>query len=158
MRASVSTFPEYRAQARAILITIWRRLSRQTGLTRLADRFTVARMKPFFRCVLSMALLVFVGARAEQAPTNSPTSSRNEEIAQLETAWNSAHLRSDADAVDKLCTDDLTVVVPAMAPMSKKAAVGTLRAGRIKFTRYETTDTQIRLYNGDTAIVTELLN
>jgi len=102
-------------------------------------------MKPLLPLAVFVLSILSVPA-AEQTGTN--------EITQLETAWNSAHLRSDADTVDKLCTEDFVVTLPGMGTRAKKEAIGALRSGRIKFSRYETTDTRIQLYNGDTAIVT----
>lgn len=75
------------------------------------------------------------------------------ELSRLETAWNDAHLRSDADALERLCADDLLVTVPGMRVMTRSESIGVLRAGRMKFDRYETSDVRVRLY-GDTAVVT----
>jgi ketosteroid isomerase-like protein len=74
-------------------------------------------------------------------------------ITKLEAEWNAAHVRGDAPALDKLFADDLVVVVPAMRPMSKADSLGVFASGKMKFDRYETSDTAIRVY-GDSAIVT----
>ena len=72
---------------------------------------------------------------------------------QLESQWNDAHLRGDADALDRLWADDLRVVVPRMTPMSKADALSFFRSGRMKFLRYETSELGVRVY-ADTAVVT----
>jgi ketosteroid isomerase-like protein len=74
------------------------------------------------------------------------------EFVRLEQVWNEAHLKSDAAALDALWADDLTVIVPAMAPMSKADALSFAKSGRMKFSRYETTDLTVRNF-GDFAIV-----
>ena len=74
-------------------------------------------------------------------------------LTRLEADWNAAHMRGDAGALDKLFADDLVVVVPGMRAMSKEDSLGVFRSGRMKFDRYETTETKFRIYE-TTAIVT----
>lgn len=74
-------------------------------------------------------------------------------LTQLETTWNQAHLQLDAAPLAAIFADDISVVVPGMAPMSKDQALGFLRSGRMKFDRYETSDIRVRPY-GDAAVVT----
>jgi ketosteroid isomerase-like protein len=83
-------------------------------------------------------------------------SSETKELSRLESVWNDAHLRGDADALDTLWADDLTVAVPNMPVMTKQSAMGVARSGRIKFKRYETSDIRVRVYR-DAAVVTGLL-
>ena len=71
----------------------------------------------------------------------------------LETAWNEAHVRGDAATLDQLFADDLVVAVPGMRTMSKADSLGVMASGRMKFDRYESSDTAIRIYDG-AAIVT----
>lgn len=75
------------------------------------------------------------------------------ELSRLEIVWNSAHIRGDAEALDRLWSDDLVVTVTNMPVMTKPDAIGFLRSGRMRFQRYETSDIRIRLY-GDAAVVT----
>lgn len=79
------------------------------------------------------------------------------ELSRLESVWNEAHLRGDADALDQLWADDLIVTVPDMPVMDKNEALAFLRSGRMKFTRYQTSDLRTRAY-GDTAVVTGQLS
>ncbi|OFW53751.1 MAG: hypothetical protein A2146_06665 [Actinobacteria bacterium RBG_16_67_10] len=66
--------------------------------------------------------------------------------------WNEAHMRGDAEALNRLWADDLLVTVPNMPPMSKAETIGIWRSGRMRFGRYETSDIRIRVYN-DAAVV-----
>ena len=63
-----------------------------------------------------------------------------------------AFLAGDVAVLDALCADQLIVTVPGMAPMTKADILGLWRSGRVKITRYETTDTRVTVYS-DTAIV-----
>jgi Domain of unknown function (DUF4440) len=89
---------------------------------------------------------------ADNAVTTAAQSDSTE-LARLETAWNEAHVKGDADALDRLAADALVVTVPEMPVMTKASSFGVLRAGRMKFDRYETSDTSIRVYDRS-AIVT----
>jgi len=75
------------------------------------------------------------------------------ELNQLEKIWNESHERGDADALDALWADDMEVAVPKMPVMQKADVLKFARSGRMKFIRYQTSDTHIRLY-GDAAVVT----
>ncbi len=100
------------------------------------------------------ALLVLLCAAAQiQTPRVVEAGSDASRLTQLESLWNAAHVRGDADALDGLWADDLRVVVPRMAPMSKADALAILRSGRMKFPRYETSELESRIYR-DTAVVT----
>jgi ketosteroid isomerase-like protein len=75
------------------------------------------------------------------------------EILRLEDVWNEAHRLGDADTLDKLWADDLMVTVPGMAAMTKADVLPIFRSGRMKFSRYETSGTEVRIF-GDTAMAT----
>ena len=75
------------------------------------------------------------------------------ELQRLEMEWNAAHMRGDAAALDRLFADDLVVQVPGMRAMTKSDSLGVFASGRMKFDRYESTETKVRLY-GTTAIET----
>ena len=74
------------------------------------------------------------------------------QFTQLESQWNDAHLKGDAEALDRLWADELRVVVPKMTPLSKADALSFFRSGRMKFSRYETSELSAHVY-GDTAVV-----
>jgi ketosteroid isomerase-like protein len=75
------------------------------------------------------------------------------EFSRLEDVWNTAHRNADADALTALWADDLEVVVPRMAPMSKSEALAFLRTGRIRFERYDTSDLKARRH-GEVVVIT----
>ena len=74
-------------------------------------------------------------------------------LERLEAEWNAAHVRGDASALDDLLGDDLVVMVPGMRVLTKADALGMLKSSRMKFDRYETSETKFRIYD-ETAIVT----
>jgi len=82
-----------------------------------------------------------------------PQTPLDADFARLETVWNTAHRDGDADVLAALWADDLEVIVPKMAPMSKAEALAFARTGRMRFERYETSQIKVRTY-GDTAVVT----
>lgn len=84
-----------------------------------------------------------------QAPTETDLTT----LSRLETDWNAAHVQGDAAALDRLFADDLVVMVPGMRVMTKTDSVGMFTSGRMKFDRYETSETKLRVYD-QTAIVT----
>jgi ketosteroid isomerase-like protein len=101
--------------------------------------------------VISVWLVAVV---LSQAPAG--TASADADVAaltRLETDWNAAHVRGDAAALEHLFADDLVVMVPGMRVMTKADAVGMFTSGRMKFDRYETSETKFRIYDA-TAIVT----
>ncbi len=75
------------------------------------------------------------------------------ELERLETVWNEAHQRGDADALEALWADDLEVAVPRMPLMTKGAALSFARSGQMKFLRYQTSEIRVRVYE-NAAIVT----
>ena len=75
------------------------------------------------------------------------------ELNRLENVWNEAHVRGDADALDRLWAEDLIVTVPNMAVMAKADSIGIWRSGQMRFLRYETSGLRIRVY-GEAAVVT----
>ena len=84
---------------------------------------------------------------------NAPADADVTSLTRLETEWNAAHVRGDAAALEQLFGDDVVVLVPGMRVMTKADAVGMFTSGRIKFDRYETSETTFRVYDA-TAIVT----
>jgi len=72
---------------------------------------------------------------------------------ELEAAWNNAHLRGDLSALEKLWADEVSIVVPKMAPFGKRTSIQVWKTVPVKFTRYESTNVVARIY-GQTAVVT----
>jgi ketosteroid isomerase-like protein len=100
---------------------------------------------------VAVLLVAFTLIQAPVAGAKSDGDQRT--LERLEVEWNDAHVRGDAAALDRLFGDDLVVVVPGMRVMAKTDALGMFAAGRMKFDRYETSETKFRVYD-DTAIVT----
>jgi ketosteroid isomerase-like protein len=101
--------------------------------------------------VLTLALLVF---GLLQAPGATPgQNDLRKTLERLETEWNVAHLRGDAAAFDRIFGDEVVVIVPGMRVMTNADAVGMFTSGRMRFDKYDTTETTFRILD-DTAIVT----
>jgi ketosteroid isomerase-like protein len=75
------------------------------------------------------------------------------QLAVLEADWNTAHLKSDAAALDRLWADDIEIFVPRMRPMGKGEALAIYKDGGATFSRFETSDLHPRV-TGDLAVVT----
>ncbi len=89
-----------------------------------------------------------------QAPGAAPGQNDVQTTLQrLETEWNVAHVRGDAAAIDRILSDDVVIIGPAMRVMTKADAVGMFTSGRMKFDKYDTSETTFRIL-GETAIVT----
>jgi len=104
------------------------------------------RNSAFLAFVVPLLALLFVGVPAASQPDT------DQEFIRLERIWNQAHLQNDAVTLEALWADDLTVMVPSMAPMSKADALAVVGSGSMKFSRYETTGLKTRNF-GDIAIV-----
>jgi hypothetical protein len=90
---------------------------------------------------------------AEPPPAPPDAAADIVELSSLETVWNEAHVRGDAEALDRLWARELTVAVPRMAVIKRDAAMNIWQSGRMRFQRYETSDIEVRPY-GDAAVVT----
>jgi uncharacterized protein (TIGR02246 family) len=105
--------------------------------------------------LLSLVMMAaWLAAAPSQAPAgNMPSDADVAALERLEADWNAAHLSGDAARLDQLFAGDVVVVVPGMRVMTKADAVGMFASGRMKFDRYETSETRFRVYDA-TAIVT----
>ena len=83
-----------------------------------------------------------------QAPTGDQAT-----LQRLEVEWNDAHVQGDGATLGRLYGDDVVVVVPGMRVLTKSDALGMFTSGRMKFDRYETSETTFRIYE-NTAVVT----
>ena len=100
---------------------------------------------------LSLLLVACALVQASGAATKHDAAQK--ELEHLEAEWDAAHVRGDASALEDLLGDDLVVTVPGMRVMTKADALGMFTSGRMKFDRYETSETTFRIYEA-TAIVT----
>src|SRR5688572_7081836 len=76
-----------------------------------------------------------------------------EELYRLEDVWNTAHVKGDADALDKLWANELIVTIAAMPVMKKVDALAMVKSNRMPFTRYETSELNVQRF-GESALVT----
>jgi hypothetical protein len=94
--------------------------------------------------------------RAFDEPAGKPAANGDPavtELMRLETVWNAAHVRGDAEALAGLWADSLTVIVAGMPVLTRDEALAMARAGRIKFDRYETSEIKVRVF-ASSAVVT----
>jgi ketosteroid isomerase-like protein len=98
-------------------------------------------------------LIALTAAALAQEPAVSRNAADLKELHRLESVWNEAHLKADADALDELWANDLVVTVAAMRLMNKAEALEMVRSNRMPFSRYETSELNVRRF-GDSAVVT----
>lgn len=108
-------------------------------------------MRSGLRIVVLAALLTGAFAiPAAQAETDAAALQR------LEAAWNEAHLGAKPASLATLWSEDLTLLVPKMDPMSKQEALAFWSRVPIHFSRYESRILSTRIL-GTTAITTGML-
>jgi ketosteroid isomerase-like protein len=106
---------------------------------------------PWFGVASALVLIGLTVGAQEPAHTNHDADIR--ELERLETVWNEAHQRGDADILETLWADDLEVAVPHMPLMTKTGALSFARSGRMKFLSYQTLEIRVRVYD-NAAVVT----
>ena len=89
----------------------------------------------------------------QQAPELSKDAFDLKELYRLEAVWNDAHVKGDADALDQLWANDLVVTVASMPVMTKAEALAMVRSNRMPFSKYETSELNVRRF-GNSAVVT----
>jgi ketosteroid isomerase-like protein len=104
-------------------------------------------MNHFARPISALLVLSFFGAAA-LAQASVPF-----DWEKFEGVWNRAHLQSDTAALDALWADDITIVVPGMAPLGKSDALKMWQSVPVKFSHYESSEVSSRV-EGTVAIVT----
>jgi len=77
------------------------------------------------------------------------------EIEALEHQWQQAIVTNNVSAMDHLLADDYIGITSNGTVETKQQAVDQSRAGTMRITRLDLTDTHVRVY-GDTAVVTSL--
>ena len=110
-------------------------------------------MTTFFRVGVSLAFGLLTFAREAGAQLDQTGTDTREILLQLERIWNDAHLRGDAKVLGQLWDDDLTVIVPGMPVFDKNQSLGIWRTGRMKFSRYETSELNFNI-QAEVSIVT----
>ena len=102
---------------------------------------------------MSLILGIFVFSAFFQASPASEDAFALKELHRLEAVWNEAHLRGDSDALDKLWAADLEVTIASMPQMTKADALAMVRSNKMPFTKYETSDLNVRRFR-EAAFVT----
>ena len=113
-------------------------------------------MKPL-SCVVLWAAIATVFAADSRSSAQARQDADVRELQRLETVWNEAHERGDADALEKLWADDMEIAVPRMPVLTKSEALKFARSERMKFLTYRTSDVRVRVYD-NAAIVTGRLH
>lgn len=100
-----------------------------------------------------MLTIIIATLLLQQTPPLSKDAFDLKELYRLETVWNDAHVKGDAEALDQLWANDLVVTVASMPVMSKVQALAMVRSNRMPFSRYETSELNVRSF-GNSAVVT----
>lgn len=106
--------------------------------------------------ILWVLLPLFLGTGpivrgADSAPAKPP------DFAALEAAWNDGHRGGDADALEALWAEDITIIVPRMPQFSRAEALQMWRSVPVKFSAYNSSVATTRVH-GDSAVVTGALH
>jgi ketosteroid isomerase-like protein len=102
---------------------------------------------------LSLVLFLLVVSPIALSGTHDGTPNQVGQILKLESDWNDAHLRGDVETLDRLWAPELTVIVPEMSLFTKPDLLNMWKKVKVTFTRYQTSDVQVRC-TGQTAVVT----
>ena len=90
-------------------------------------------------------------ARARAEPKDERST-----VAELDTEYQAAVGRNDADAMDRILADDFVLISSTGRVVSKSDLLEEARSGRYVYERQNDTDRTVRVW-GDTAVVTALL-
>jgi ketosteroid isomerase-like protein len=100
-------------------------------------------------------LIAFVFAAPQ--PEASKDAFDLKQLYRLEAVWNDAHVKGDIDALDQLWANDLLLTIAAMPAMKKADALAMVRSNRMPFTKYETSELDVKRFT-DSALVTGRLH
>jgi len=90
---------------------------------------------------------------AKPAPQKKAAGSIQKEIKKLEEDRNQAVLKADTAALDRMTSDDYTLIVELGRLQTKAQMLDGFKSGAIKFASRELSDLNVRVY-GNTAVVT----
>jgi ketosteroid isomerase-like protein len=110
--------------------------------------------------IFLMAWVVLASASlALPARADGPHPKRNDQykhqVEKLELAWRDAQLNDDADAMDKLLSDDYVGITMSGQVVTKRQQLDRMKTRNLVLTKMELTEVKVRLI-GTTAIVTSL--
>ena len=98
-------------------------------------------------------LLVLSLLALSQPAVVSKDASDLKEFYRLEDVWNTAHVKGDADTLDRLWANELIVTIAAMPLLNKADALAMVRSNKMPFTKYETSELRVKRL-GESALVT----
>ncbi|HKR26414.1 MAG TPA: nuclear transport factor 2 family protein [Acidobacteriaceae bacterium] len=110
------------------------------------------------RLILSRTFVVLVLLALCQAASALPRREKSEihkQIEALEQQWRNALVTNNVGQMDHLLADDYIGITSNGTVETKTQALDQRRAGTVRITKLDLTDTHVRVY-GDTAVVTSL--
>jgi ketosteroid isomerase-like protein len=119
---------------------------------------TMRRRSALRRSTISPALAVFLIVALCHVAWALPRHEKSEihkEIEALEQQWRQAIVTNNVAEMGRLLADDYIGITSNGTVETKQQAVDQRRAGTIRITRLDITDTHVRVY-GDTAVVTSV--
>ena len=102
-----------------------------------------------------LGALAVLAPGAAAAEKSSPAADASA-VAALDTQYQAAVARNDADTMDRILADDFVLVTGKGKVFTKADLMGEARSGRIVYERQEDSAQKVRVW-GDTAVVTALL-
>ena len=102
--------------------------------------------------VISATPLVLGQSKAKKA--GGPSGKTEEGIRQLQSELIQAQLNSDTAALDRLWADDHIFTNPLGVVQTKAQRLAEIQSGGRKLELFSITDVQVRVYYGNTAVVT----
>jgi ketosteroid isomerase-like protein len=79
-----------------------------------------------------------------------------EQILKLEKEFSQAIVKNDAEAVGRFLADDWIIIDPDGGIIDKARFLAVIRSGSLTHEMMESDDIRVRLYGGETAVVTAL--
>lgn len=86
-------------------------------------------------------------------PRRGDKHEQHKEVEAIEYQWRQAMLNNNLGDMDKLLADDYIAITANGTIETKAQAIAARRAGTLRITRMDISDTKVRIY-GDTAVVT----
>jgi ketosteroid isomerase-like protein len=117
-------------------------------------RSLVRRPHVILPCTL-VALALLVACQAAAALPHREKSEIHKQIEALEQEWRTALITNNVAQMDHLLADDYIGITSNGTVETKTQALDQRRAGTVRITKMDLTDTHVRVY-GDTAVVTSL--
>ena len=100
-----------------------------------------------------MWIALMVLALVASQPAASKDAFDLKELYRLEDVWNTAHLKGDAETLDRLWSNELIVTIAGMPVLTKADALAMVRSNRMPFSKYETSELSVKRLDG-AALVT----